>query len=276
LHWNNKFYSFQPINLGCSQGTVGGPNIFSIMTDDLRAKHDIAKIIKYSDDSTIIVPCYKNPDNQQQSHLQSEFNNILNWSEINFFKINMAKSKQMRFSLNYLNDCQCNDVSLANTNSMNILGIKFQANCNFTNHVHELIGRLKSSLYVLKDLRLQNVPTKHVNRMFDSIILSRIRYGISVYGSDDGAITRVDKFLDSCFRYHFTTCQYSARNLLAEEDTRIGKSIMKNTIHPLHAVLDQNRKKYQTRHNYKFSRPMTNTIKFQRSFCNRVLCLPIT
>ena len=75
LFWCGKFQEFKRIDLGCSQGTVGGPNIFSIFTDDLRASGEPVVVLKYADDTVILVPCYKvNP----QTELLK--NKIIKWS----------------------------------------------------------------------------------------------------------------------------------------------------------------------------------------------------
>ena len=42
------------------------------------------------------------------------------------------------------------------------------------------------------------MPMNEVNRLFEAVILARIRYGISVYGCDEGALRKVDKFLEKC------------------------------------------------------------------------------
>lgn len=274
LIWNGRALSYLDIDLGCSQGTAGGPNIFSIFTDDLRTKHNNNKLIKYSDDSTLIVPCFHNSIAPEDTALNDEFNNIRAWSDSNLLKINERKSNQLRFCLNRRPCCTCNTPALDSSSSIKILGVTFQTNCLFSSHVNNLIKFLRRSLYIIRDLKLSSVPQNKIDLVFDALILSRVRYCISVYGSDPNSITRVDKFLDSCYRHGHTSVRHSAPTILKQEDLRIAHNILNNPHHPLHSVfMNNNIKQRTTRHNLTFVKPRTNTITFSRAFCNRVLPL---
>lgn len=273
LSWHGKLFPFLNIDLGCSQGTVGGPNIFSIFTDDCRAKHKSNKMIKYSDDSTLLVPCYLDPNNKQVTFLNEEFENVSSWSEANRLTINTSKSHHMRFSLNHHPCCSCNPTALDTKNQINILGITFQSNCRFSYHVKRLINLLRRSLYVIRDLRLNSFPQDSIDQVFDALIVSRVRYGISIYGSDIHALNKIDNFLESCHRHGHTSIRHSAHDILHCEDNRITLNILHNPSHPLHSVLTQNQKQRTTRHNLSYIKPRTNTIAFSKAFCNRVLPL---
>lgn len=273
LIWEGKALPFVNIDLGCSQGTAGGPNIFSIFTDDCNAKHNNNKIIKYSDDSTLIVPCFQNPDITRINSLNEEFNNICSWSNTNKLTINYKKSHHLRFCLNHRPFCSCATPALDSRTNIHILGVTFQTNCLFSNHVNNLIKFLRRSLYIIRDLKLKLLPQEKIDLVFDALILSRIRYCISVYGSDYTSINKIDKFLDSCYRHGHTSIKHSAPTILKQEDLRIAHNILKNPRHPLYPVLTHNDKERTTRHNLTHIKSRTNTLTFSRTFCNRVLPL---
>lgn len=273
LIWEGKPYPFLNIDLGCSQGTVGGPNIFSIFTDDCTATLNTNKIIKYSDDSTLIVPCYLKPSESQASSITKEFDCVRTWSDSNRMTINSSKSHHLRFCLNHHPCCGCISPNLETRTNIDILGITFQSNCHFSNHVKRLLNFLRKTLYVIRDLKLNSFTQDKIDQVFDALILSRIRYGISVYGSDIHGINKIDNFLDSCFRHGHTSVKHSAHDILRHEDIRIAQNILQNPCHPLHNVLKQNTKQRTTRHNLTQIKPRTNTIAFSRVFCNRVLPL---
>ena len=80
------------------------------------------------------------------------------WASNKELIINVNKTKHMRFCLNQLPYCNCKfDSSLfQESDTVSILGITFQKNCLFTQHCKQMIAELKSTLYILKDLKIHN------------------------------------------------------------------------------------------------------------------------
>lgn len=272
LIWKNEDLPFLPINLGCSQGTVGGPNIFSMFTDDIRATGTSSKIVKYSDDTNIIIPCYLNPNEENKKDLQQQLNNIEEITTRKKLTINNSKSHTIRFCLNYHPSCSClyNTSKYKEVPNANILGIVFQNNCLFSNHVISLIAKLKRSLYVIRDLKLANTRGCDIDTVFNALIISRIRYGISVYGSDPQTISKLDAFLQKCHEKRYCSQKYSASDILKSEDQRTLRNILSNPCHPLIQFLEANPKSRSTRHNFKHVKPFTKTKTFLNTFINRI------
>jgi len=187
--------------------------------------------------------------------------------------INHSKSQHIRFCLNNHPICSCHLPDLTSKTQIKILGVTFQTNCKFTIHSKTLIKALRRTLYILRDLKLNSFSRKLIDEVFEALILSRIRYCISVYAADPISITRIDAFLDSCFRHGYTSVRHSAPDILKHEDHRIATNILNNPFHPLHNILKKHKKRKTTRHNFTYTKPTTNTITFSRSFCNRVLPL---
>ena len=272
LFFNNTQHPQLPIHTGCSQGTVGGPNIFTMFTDDLRATSNNCSIIKYSDDSTLISPCKKHPSNNDEQILKDEITQILSWSKDNNLLINSNKTKHIRFCLNKRPSCSCNiTTDFQTVSSTNILGITFQQDCSFRIHRKKLIASLRSLLYVIRDIKLKNKTDKEIDTVFNALIISKIRYGISTYGSDSKTIDKLTTFLQRCHEKGFSPTKYNAQQILEQEDKRLVINILKNPRHPLHSYLTKQRKSRQTRQAFTTTRPYTNTIAFHRIFCNRVL-----
>ena len=99
--------------------------------------------------------------------------------------INKSKTKIIRFNLRGNLNCPCKqDGSYETVANSKVLGIHFDSNCYFDTHGKHLIGNFKRVLYVIKDLQLNKFKSQDIDKVFDALILSRIRYGISIYGSD--------------------------------------------------------------------------------------------
>ena len=274
LIWRNTKCAYHPISRGCSQGTVGGPGIFSMLTDDATSSREQCAVVKYSDDMSCIIPCLKTPNNTEKETMQAEFHDFSRWAKCKKLQINTQKTKEIRFSLNPspVCHCACDPVSVTSVTDLRILGITFQKNALFSKHVKALLSHSRSLLYLLKDLHLRQVPIPEVDRLFEALILSRIRYGISVYGCDRGAIKKVDTFLEKCHSKHYTSKRICADDVLKEEDQRLLNNIMMNSRHPLRPYLLTHRKaKNSTRSDFFGVKPQTKTKMFLHSFCNRIL-----
>lgn len=275
LYFNNTQYPQIPIHTGCSQGTVGGPNIFSMFTDDLRATHNNCSIIKYSDDSTLLSPCSKTAKDDNKKLLCEEVKSIQEWSSNNNLLINPNKTKHLRFCLNKRPSCSCklSDIKYETVQSTTILGIHFQADCSFRLHRKKLLATLRSYLYIIRDLRHKNKSQKEIDTVFNALIISRVRYGIATYASDIKSLEKIHTFLERCHEKGYTSIKHSAHRILEQEDFRLTQNILKNSRHPLHDYITRNIKHRQTRLGFTTTRPVTRTLTFHRTFCNRILPL---
>ena len=150
---------FKEIERGCSQGTVGGPGIFSMYTDDLKPQSSMSRIFKYSDDTNCLNPCVKNPSNRDKERFSKEIQTIVNWAAENGLSLNTEKSKHIRFCLNRTPYCECERIGehFASVNQVKILGITFQRDCSFRHHCRRLLSELRSSMYLFKDLKSNGI-----------------------------------------------------------------------------------------------------------------------
>lgn len=188
-------------------------------------------------------------------------------------KINQRKSVHLHFCLNRrpICSCQIQDIGFKTVKETCILGIIFQSDCKFGRHIKRLLNSLKSTLFYLKDARLHGATIDDVNLLFESLIISRIRYGISVYGSDHNALEKMNKFLVRCSEKGYYSKTISASEILRAEDDRLFKNILQNPKHPLHDYIVSRITSSRTRRPNHFSRPKVQTLTFHNSFCNRVL-----
>ena len=274
LIWKGKPLTYQLIDRGCSQGTVGGPALFSMFTDDCRVANPTSRLFKYSDDMNCISLCRKDPSNNEKNILNEEINSILKYAKSKELDINIKKSKHMRFCLNRRPFCQCEYHGTFETvDEAKILGITFQSDTSFRKHCHRLVSHLRRLLYILKDLKINGIPTDNVNMIFESLILSRVRYGLSVYGADDILLRKIDRFLERCHEKNYCTRRITASGLRSEEDRRNKQRILNDPSHPLFHYLTSFTKTRTTRHGFLSTRPHVRTKAFHQVFSNRVLSL---
>ncbi|CAB3985674.1 Hypothetical predicted protein [Paramuricea clavata] len=83
--------NFVNINRGVPQGTVLGPFLFSLMVNDIEAKHpQTNSLVKFADDLTVSVPVTSSGDSALD-----EVTNIESWASNNRMKLNFKKTWEM-------------------------------------------------------------------------------------------------------------------------------------------------------------------------------------
>ena len=273
LIWQQRPFKYLPIDRGCSQGTVGGPGLFSMFTDDCRVSFPSSALFKYSDDMNCASLCRSSPSPEDKVTYRKEIKNLVQWAQRKDMEINIKKSKVLRFCLNKVPYCQCLEIDeeFECVDKAKILGLVFQSDCSFRNHGRRLISELRKLLYILRDLKLQKVSMDDIQLVFDSLIISRIRYGLSVYGSDYFTLKKINVFLEKCFSKNYCSQHYDVFHLRHLEDQRNLRNILRNPNHPLFSYISSFRKDRSTRHDFKFVRPYVRTKAFHHAFCNRVL-----
>lgn len=122
-------------------------------------------------------------------------------------------------------------------NSLSLLGITFQRDCKFSEHVKLKLTNANRCLYVLRTLRRERYTQKEIDLLFKSIILPNITYGLSVYGASEPDLKIVQRFLDRCYKRRYTSQSFSIYELLKKHDLRICNRVTALDNHPLHRVI---------------------------------------
>ena len=71
--------------------------------------------------------------------------------------------------------------SIVRVPQLNLLGLTFQANpCNWDLQIDSFLAKASSRLYILRICIFHRYPKDQISKLFDSLILSLILYGIEV------------------------------------------------------------------------------------------------
>ena len=89
--WCDQLSTSRPINLGIIQGSGIGPMLYVILAADLKACSPVNLILKYADDTNLLVPqC-------SDTSILDEFEAIRNWTRLNKMQLNVKKTKELVF-----------------------------------------------------------------------------------------------------------------------------------------------------------------------------------
>jgi len=162
------------INLSVVQGSGIGQSLYVIMESDLHPKSRNNKLMKYADDTNLLVP------ENTKCTLSEKFDHIKDWAKANKMVINMSKSKELVFYRPYPSRSHMSPIEQVKI--AKLLGVVLSGNLNFDEHVSNILSICSQRLYLIKLLRSQGMPESKLHVIFVALIVSRICYALSAWG----------------------------------------------------------------------------------------------
>lgn len=287
---NGLFSSFKSVNAGVPQGSILGPLLFSIYTSDFSNFLQTCNVHQYADDTQIYLSFDFIEIGTAVNNINFDLNTITDVSRAHSLVLNETKTELLVFGTQNilienhpLFNITLNGQKLTPKQECKNLGIYFDVQLRFTNHVNYLIkksyGKLKS-FYMHKDVLDPGVKLK----LCDSLILSTLSYCDVLYWP---ALTKRDrlslqKIQNSCIRYCYSLRKFdhiSAKIaesgwLLLQERFLLHLSCLTFKIN-LHQeptylynklVRGSNMHSRNTRHCNLYTVPKHRTSQFQKSF----------
>ena len=151
-----------------------------------------------------------------------------------------------------------------------ILGVTFQENCKYSEHVRAKLIKANKCLFVLRSLRKEGFSQGEVDHLFSALVLPNFTYGLPVYGAVDSDLTVIQNFLDRCFKRKYTSKRMDIRELLEKADKKLFKVRSVDPHCPLSNIIPKKKEtKYQLR-NKSAHRPEIKTDRFN-VFVNRFI-----
>jgi hypothetical protein len=139
------------VTSGVPQGSILGPLLFIVFTNDISKLVDDCCLSFYVDDLKI----YKTIDNNDDcTILQNGINKLFDWCQKNGMVLNIKKCASMTFSRKKTNnikyDYSINDVKLDDVNSIRDLGVIIDSKLTFVNHIDRMTSSARSVLGFVK------------------------------------------------------------------------------------------------------------------------------
>ena len=117
------------------------------------------------------------------------------------------------------------------------IGVTFQGNGRFTEHIKRKLFEANKCLYVLRSLRKEGYNQVEIDHLFQSLVLPKISNGLPVYAASMPELNTAQQFLSRCHKRRFISYAIDTYDLLEKTDRSISKMISCLPTHPLYNLL---------------------------------------
>lgn len=177
-----------PVNRGVPQGSILGPVLFVLFTNDMpKYLETFCTISMYADDTTLLLSGKKADDLDVTAY--TALNMAYQYCHSNDLVVNPEKTSQLAFGR------RCEEVptipEVERNTQVKYLGVVLDEGLTWSQHIDNLLSKLNSSLYVIKRTKsISNISTAKI--AYYSLFEAHLRYGLVVWGGTSaGNLQRV-------------------------------------------------------------------------------------
>lgn len=280
VQYDSQMSTIKPIDCGVPQGSILGPILFLIYTNDLKDIGLNGEAFMYADDLVLIY------SNNTLSDLEQEQNADLikleRWVTDLKLTVNVNKTKYMLFNkdASTILNLFYKNAPIEKVECFKHLGLHIDYKLNWNAHIDRIKGKLAAVAGIFR--RLQTVLPKNIKvSVYHSLFHSHIIYGLVVWG---GATkfkikevqTVENRAIKNLFGYQYLTSTewiHSTNKLLTilqqykYQTSLLVHNILNNNIHTNTTISYRSHHHHRTFRDNPLSIPQTNTVLYGSRSC---------
>ena len=160
---------FRSITASIILGSNLGPASYVINAADLRAVTAGNSLIKFADDTYLVIPA------SNSTSRQAEMKNVTEWAQANNQKLNCSKSTEIVFVDPPLLE------GISRVISVKILDVIFSNTLSMSEHVRAVITSCAQTLYALRTLRAHGMSDTPLQAIFRAVVIAKLLYASSAW-----------------------------------------------------------------------------------------------
>ena len=184
VFYNGHKSTTDTVECGVPQGSVLGPLLFIIYTNDLPNSVNNANTILFADDTTIYIA--NTNISTLYEILSHELANLSDWFRANKLSLNISKTNYILFSntekQNKLPELKLADQVISKVACVKFLGVHIDEKLKWDTHINIVKKRISRSFYAINKAK-HVLNRKHLTILYYSLVYSYLTYGIIIWGS---------------------------------------------------------------------------------------------
>ena len=182
----------RPPLTGVPQGSILGPLLLFIYTNDINKVSSKFDFILYADDTTMISSmCTLTSDRRDtasiDANINQELSKISDWPIVNKLSLNISKTKFIQFyKQKIMNEdnytkLKINDSEIERIQEFNFLGLTINENLDWSSHCNKIAFKTSRTLEIM-NISKHELPSAIFKLMYDALIMSHFQYCITSWG----------------------------------------------------------------------------------------------
>ena len=238
---NGSYSPWTLVPSGVPQGSVLGPLLFALTVDSLSPSFNNSSLIMYADD-ILLMHFIRSP---ADDHLQTEWDNLIPWSNSLCIPINRSKCFVMDINTNP--NLQTSPVitsdnsSLQQVHSFKFLGIIFSEDLKWNNHFDYILKKASKRIFIVRNLRRSGSSVAVMLQCYFAFIRSLLIYSFPCFcNAPDYLLRKLLKLERRVFRIIGVSLpnDSSLLNAASVSCQKLFSAVLSNISHPLRDIFD--------------------------------------